>query len=38
VIPQRFRFQNYKAWMQTLLVLWWIAIGLGVLTYWFANG
>ena len=38
MIPQRFRFQNYRAWMQTLLVLWWIAIGLGVLTYWFANG
>jgi len=37
VIPRRFRFQNYRAWMQTLLVLWWIAIGLGVLTYWFAN-
>ena len=38
LIPRRFRFQNYRAWMQTLLVLWWIAIGLGVLTYWFANG
>jgi hypothetical protein len=38
VIPQRFRFQNYSVWMRTLLVLWWITIGLGVLTYWFANG
>jgi uncharacterized membrane protein YozB (DUF420 family) len=38
VIPRRFRFQNYSAWMRTLLVLWWITIGLGVLTYWFANG
>ena len=38
LIPRRFRFQNYSAWMRTLLVLWWITIGLGVLTYWFANG
>jgi uncharacterized membrane protein YozB (DUF420 family) len=38
LIPRRFRFQNYSAWMRTLLVLWWIAIGLGVLTYWFVNG
>ena len=38
LIPGRFRFQNYSAWMRTLLVLWWITIGLGVLTYWFANG
>ncbi|MBI3780471.1 MAG: hypothetical protein HY278_05360 [candidate division NC10 bacterium] len=38
LIPRRFRFQNYSAWMRTLLVLWWITIGLGALTYWFANG
>lgn len=36
-IPARFRFENYKAWMRTLLVLWWIVIGLGVLTYWFVT-
>jgi len=35
VIPARFRFENYKLWMRTLLALWWIAIGLGGLTYWF---
>ena len=35
LVPQRFRFSNYAAWMRTLLVLWWIAIGLGALTYWF---
>lgn len=35
VIPTRFRFENYKLWMRTLLTLWWIAIGLGVLTYGF---
>ncbi len=38
LIPRRLCFQNYSAWMRTLLVLWWITIGLGVLTYWFANG
>jgi len=35
LVPQRFRFSNYTVWMRTLLVLWWIAIGMGALTYWF---
>lgn len=34
LVPARFRFENYKLWMRSLLALWWIAIGLGVLTYW----
>ncbi len=38
LIPSRLRFQNYRAWMRTLLVLWWVVIGLGVLIYWFAGG
>jgi len=33
VIPARFRFQNYKVWMRTLLALWWLAILLGLATY-----
>lgn len=36
-IPARFRFENYKLWMRTLLGLWWVVIGLGVLTYWFVT-
>jgi len=37
LIPQRFRFTNYKAWMRTLITVWWLALLLGVLTYWFAT-
>ncbi len=37
LIPRRFRFRNYKAWMRTVLVLWLIATGLGALGYWFAT-
>lgn len=34
LLPQALRFQNYKLWMRTELVLWWIVILLGVATYY----
>jgi len=37
VVPKALRFANYKAWMRTLITVWWLALGLGVLTYWFAT-
>ena len=37
VIPKAVRFGNYKAWMRTLITIWWLALLLGVLTYWFAT-
>src|SRR5438876_2964929 len=37
VIPKALRFTNYKAWMRTLIVIWWLALSLGVLTYWLAT-
>jgi hypothetical protein len=36
LVPPRFRFQRYRPWMRTLLVLWWVTIGLGLSTYWVA--
>jgi uncharacterized membrane protein YozB (DUF420 family) len=33
-LPERLRFQNYKAWMRTTLALWWSVIILGIATYW----
>jgi plastocyanin len=38
LLPQALRFSNYKAWMRTTLVLWWVVIALGVSTYfiWYA--
>src|SRR4029078_7292842 len=33
IVPVRLRFRNYRAWMRTTLVLWWITIGVGVGTY-----
>jgi hypothetical protein len=35
--PRPLRFSNYKLWMRTLIVTWWLALLLGVLTYWFAT-
>src|SRR5579859_2625421 len=32
-IPKALRFNNYKPWMRTTLVLWWLAAGLGFATY-----
>lgn len=33
VVPERFRITNYKLWMRTVLVLWWVVLVLGVATY-----
>ena len=37
LVPKALRFGNYKAWMRTLITVWWLALLLGVLTYWFAT-
>jgi len=37
LLPRGLRFNNYKRWMRTELVLWWIVIALGVGTYWVWN-
>lgn len=37
IVPRALRFSNYKAWMRTLISVWWLALLLGVLTYWFAT-
>ena len=34
LVPERFRFRNYKLWMRTELVLWWAVVLLGLLTYY----
>ena len=33
VLPQRFRITEYKRWMRSLLVLWWLVLLLGFATY-----
>jgi len=33
VLPRKLRITNYKAWMRSVLVLWWIALLLGIATY-----
>ena len=33
VVPVRFRFTNYRRWMRTTLVLWWIVLAFGAGTY-----
>ena len=38
LLPARLRFSNYKRWMRTLIAIWWVALLLGVLTYWLATG
>jgi len=37
LVPRVLRFSNYKLWMRTLILTWWLALLLGVLTYWFAT-
>lgn len=37
LVPARWRFADYKRWMRPLLALWWLAIALGVVTYWLAT-
>ena len=33
VLPAKFRITKYKLWMRTVLVLWWLVLLLGALTY-----
>jgi uncharacterized protein (TIGR03382 family) len=33
VLPEQFRITKYKAWMRTVLVLWWFVLLLGLATY-----
>jgi uncharacterized membrane protein YozB (DUF420 family) len=33
VLPEKFRITKYKAWMRTVLVLWWLVLVLGFATY-----
>jgi uncharacterized membrane protein YozB (DUF420 family) len=33
VLPKRLRISNYKVWMRSVLVLWWIVLLLGFATY-----
>ena len=33
IVPARWRFHNYRAWMRATLFLWWIVIALGLGTY-----
>ena len=37
LVPKGLRFTSYKAWMRALIVIWWLALLLGVLTYWLAT-
>ena len=40
VVPPRFRMTNFKLWMRTVLVLWWLVLTLGLATYvrWYVPG
>jgi uncharacterized membrane protein YozB (DUF420 family) len=33
VLPEKLRITKYKAWMRTVLVLWWVVLLLGFVTY-----
>jgi uncharacterized membrane protein YozB (DUF420 family) len=33
LLPEKFRITNYKRWMRTVLVLWWLVLLLGFATY-----
>lgn len=37
LLPEAVRFKNWKRWMRTELVLWWLVITLGAATYWVWN-
>lgn len=39
ILPPRVRVSRWKLWMRVELVLWWVVIGTGVLTYyvWYAE-
>jgi hypothetical protein len=40
VLPPKFRVTEYKPWMRSLLVLWWLVLLLGLATYarWYVPG
>jgi hypothetical protein len=40
VLPHKFRVTEYKPWMRSLLVLWWLVLLLGLATYvrWYVPG
>lgn len=40
VLPPKLRITNYKVWMRTVLVLWWLVLLLGLATYgrWYVPG
>lgn len=33
LLPEKLRLTRYKLWMRTVLILWWIVLFLGVVTY-----
>jgi uncharacterized membrane protein YozB (DUF420 family) len=33
ILPEKFRITKYKAWMRTVLVLWWLVLLSGLATY-----
>ncbi len=33
ILPEKFRITRYKAWMRTVLALWWLVLLLGLATY-----
>ena len=33
LLPERLRITRYKAWMRSVLVLWWLVLLIGVVTY-----
>jgi uncharacterized membrane protein YozB (DUF420 family) len=33
IVPEKFRITKYKAWMRSVLVLWWVVLLLGLATY-----
>ena len=33
VVPRKLRIANYKLWMRSVLVMWWIVLVLGIATY-----
>jgi hypothetical protein len=33
LLPEKFRITNYKLWMRSVLILWWIVLLLGFATY-----
>jgi uncharacterized membrane protein YozB (DUF420 family) len=37
LVPARWRFTDYKRWMRPLLAVWWLALLLGVATYWLSS-